>query len=616
MSKRLSLLLLVLGLTFNFSFGQTVIGDSLIIQGKKGTLAKVLKSKKYTNITKIKVIGDVAKKDFSGGFRDNLVSLDLSEATYILTSSEYGQFTRSRSSERNHLYIGIGKNLNLLKLFKNATYKGEVVPVNIEIYGSNREDISLLTCYFSKNMSISECYVSKTVTKGIVYDDEKVAASFETKQLFDILEVPRLSDLEKMEVDGAILNIHNINECIIARSDYEDWNGHHQRDIPQGGYKYWLDYLKKATTLKFHALDEKALFPIVNLIDTIYLPNVRRIDKFAFGFDTERNHSYEWKKIGKSISLILSSLDTVPDFHHSIFRNANIELISMDSATTISPDAFGGCTIKKVYLPNVQSIGKSAFEAVKGLEEISIPKVKYIGRSAFSWCKLKSNRIDIPVSIEKIKKCAFEGSVDTIKFEGMTPPLMDDNAFGNNDWHVIVVPNGAFGNFSSVVQKNLKVLEEWETSHNNKFVIKTSAPGQIKECLTDEMKRYADTLVISGQLYWEENEWLKKQFNRDVKFDWTEVKYVQSPEDLQRYRNQQKADRELAEKRRKYGVGSVSEGYSIGYNDGLGNVNNIMSYKYSTNPYYTEQFLDGYRRGFSRGQDELTKSRLRNMRSW
>ena len=91
---------------------------------------------------------------------------------------------------------------------------------------------------------------------------------------------------------------------------------------------------------------------------------------------------------------------------------------------------------------------------------------------------------------------------------------------------------------------------------------------------------------------------------------------IQSPEELQRYRNQQKAERELAEKRRKYGVGSVSEGYSIGYNDALGNVNNIMSYKYSTTPYYTEQFLDGYRRGFSRGQDELMKNTLRNMRSW
>jgi hypothetical protein len=374
--------------------------------------------------------------------------------------------------------------------------------------------------------------------------------------------------------------------------------------------------LKKATTLEFNALDEEVLFPIVNLVDTIYLPNVKRIDEFAFERDSDRKYSYEWKEIGKSISLILSSLDTVPDFHHSIFRNANIELISMDSATTISPDAFKECTIKKVYLPNVQSIGESAFSCVKGLEEISIPKVKNIGRSAFNCCKLNSNRINIPVSIEKIEQCAFEGSVDTIKFEGMTPPLMDDNAFGNNDWHVIVVPNGAYENYSSIAQENVKVLEEWEKSHNNTFVIKTSAPGQIKESLTDEMKRYADTLVISGQMYWEETKWLEKQFNRKVELDWSEVRFIQSPQELQRYRNQQKAERELAEKRRKYGVGSVSEGYSIGYNDGLGNVNNIMSYKYSTTPYYTEQFLDGYRRGFSRGQDELMKNTLRNMRSW
>ncbi len=617
MSKRLTLVLLVLGLTLNFSFGQTIIGDSLIIQGKKGTLAKVLKSKKYTNITKIKVIGDVGEKDFLGvlSSRDNLVSLDLSDATYILTSTEHWELTHRKSS-LDRLYISIGKNLNQLKLFKKATYKGEVVPVNVEIHGSDREEISLLTVYFSKDMSISKLYAWETVTKGIVYDDGNVPASFETKQWFDILEVPCLSDLGKMEFYCAILNIQDINECIIYRSDYGHYPDPGQRDIPQGGYKYWLDYLKKATTLEFHALDEEVLFPIVNLVDTIYLPNVKRIDEFAFERDSDRKYSYEWKEIGKSISLILSSLDTVPDFHHSIFRNANIELISMDSATTISPDAFKECTIKKVYLPNVQSIGESAFSCVKGLEEISIPKVKNIGRSAFNCCKLNSNRIDIPVSIEKIERCAFEGSVDTIKFEGMTPPLMDDNAFGDNDWHVIVVPNGAYENYSSIAQKNVKVLEEWEKSHNNKFVIKTSAPGQIKESLTDEMKRYADTLVISGQMYWEETKWLKQQFNRKVELDWSEVRFIQSPEELQRYRNQQKAERELAEKRRKYGVGSVSEGYSIGYNDALGNVNNIMSYKYSTTPYYTEQFLDGYRRGFSRGQDELMKNTLRNMRSW
>ena len=286
----------------------------------------------------------------------------------------------------------------------------------------------------------------------------------------------------------------------------------------------------------------------------------------------------------------------------------------MDAATTISPKAFKECTIKKVYLPNVQSIGEEAFSYVEGLEEISIPKVKHIGKSAFYLCKVKSSIISVPATIEKIGSSAFDG-IDTIRFEGMTPPLMDD-ALDDYRGQVIVVPNGAYENYSSIAQENVKVLEEWEKSHNNKFVIKTSAPGQIKEFFTDEMKRYADTLVISGQLYWEESKWLEKQFNRKVKLDWSEVRFIQSPEDLQRYRNQQKADRELAEKRRKYGVGSVSEGYSIGYNDGLGNVNNIMSYKYSTNPYYTEQFLDGYRRGFSRGQDELQRITFRNMRSW
>lgn len=63
MSKRLSLLLLVLGLTLNFSFGQTVVGDSIFIHTEKpGKITSILKKCK-TNIRKVCITGVVNDKD-------------------------------------------------------------------------------------------------------------------------------------------------------------------------------------------------------------------------------------------------------------------------------------------------------------------------------------------------------------------------------------------------------------------------------------------------------------------------------------------------------------------------------------------------------------------------
>lgn len=53
MPKRLPLCCRFWELTF--PFGQAVIGDSLIVEGKKVTLAKALKSKKFINTANIKV---------------------------------------------------------------------------------------------------------------------------------------------------------------------------------------------------------------------------------------------------------------------------------------------------------------------------------------------------------------------------------------------------------------------------------------------------------------------------------------------------------------------------------------------------------------------------------
>ncbi len=78
---------------------------------------------------------------------------------------------------------------------------------------------------------------------------------------------------------------------------------------------------------------------------------------------------------------------------------------------TITANAFKESGLKKLYIPNqVTTIGTSAFEACKNLEDVHISNnISIISQSTFKNCE-KLEKIEIPVKVAKIGTNAFYGS--------------------------------------------------------------------------------------------------------------------------------------------------------------------------------------------------------------
>lgn len=78
---------------------------------------------------------------------------------------------------------------------------------------------------------------------------------------------------------------------------------------------------------------------------------------------------------------------------------------------TITANAFKESGLKKLYIPNqVTTIGASAFEACKNLEDVHISNnITIINQNTFKNCE-KLEKVEIPVKVEKIGTNAFYGS--------------------------------------------------------------------------------------------------------------------------------------------------------------------------------------------------------------
>lgn len=86
--RRVGLTLLFLGILTAQLAAQTVIGDSIIIEGKKGTLGKVLGKWNYPGVKKLKMIGEVGEMDIKAlqsalYYITTFTTIDLSETEYI-----------------------------------------------------------------------------------------------------------------------------------------------------------------------------------------------------------------------------------------------------------------------------------------------------------------------------------------------------------------------------------------------------------------------------------------------------------------------------------------------------------------------------------------------------
>ena len=146
--------------------------------------------------------------------------------------------------------------------------------------------------------------------------------------------------------------------------------------------------------------------------------------------------------------------------------------------------------------------------------------------------------------------------------------------------------------------------------------------------MTTEICQNAEYLTITGQVYDTDKKIVEQKAKWVKNVDWSGVTIVKSPETLaeekaaaerhaqwEKDRPKREAEqRKLAEKRRRYGTGSVSEGYQIGYNDGYRGVNCYWNYAASDHPLYTEGFLNGYTQGFSAGSNERSKADLERLK--
>lgn len=134
---------------------------------------------------------------------------------------------------------------------------------------------------------------------------------------------------------------------------------------------------------------------------------------------------------------------------------------------------------------------------------------------------------------------------------------------------------------------------------------------------------------MTGTIYDTEKDLVKKiKWLRNV--DWSGVTVVKSPETIAAEKKAEQeriqwekdrpkreaAGRALKERRAKYGSGTTSEGYAIGYSDGYRGVNNYVTYDISDRVLYSDAFLMGYIQGFEAGSNERSNDNLRQMRNW
>jgi len=115
----------------------------------------------------------------------------------------------------------------------------------------------------------------------------------------------------------------------------------------------------------------------------------------------------------------------------SFHENIN-NLVLPDGMTSIGDNAFRGCSITSVTIPNsVQTIKVSAFENCVNLTSIDIPNsVISIGNRAFYNCN-KLEAVTIPNLVQSIGESAFYGCSRLIKVinQSSTPLEITSNVF-------------------------------------------------------------------------------------------------------------------------------------------------------------------------------------------
>ncbi len=138
----------------------------------------------------------------------------------------------------------------------------------------------------------------------------------------------------------------------------------------------------------------------------------------------------------------LNISDSVTEIGNEAFSGSSIMYISADKVTYVGQRAFSETDIKKIELPNAQTVDLSGFADCTKLEELSIPKVTSLDSNIFSGCtSLKEIKLE---SVTKMMNGAFTGaSLEKVTF-GSCITWIGPATFSNLDTNncVLVLAKG------------------------------------------------------------------------------------------------------------------------------------------------------------------------------
>ncbi len=300
----------------------------------------------------------------------------------------------------------------------------------------------------------------------------------------------------------------------------------------------------------------------------------------------------------------------------------------LEDAIKIVPYSIKDCNYSSITFRRLKELSEGVLFNLQELKTARFPVLETV---TGSFCNTKMEKVVLPSTLKSLHKDAFrcsDSKIKTIEFLGMQPPTCfgyDKYTFSYLD---ILVPKGslsaymtAFGNVDSHARIH-------ENGASNKYTIHSETPGSMSQLLTTEICQNAEYLTITGQVYDTEKKFVEQKAKWLKSTDWSGATIIKSPETLaeEKVREEERKqwekerpireakERALKARRAKEGVGSVSEGYQIGYNDGYRGVNCYIDYLISDNPLYSEGFLSGYNRGFSAGSDARSKDNMERMR--
>ena len=119
------------------------------------------------------------------------------------------------------------------------------------------------------------------------------------------------------------------------------------------------------------------------------------------------------------------------------------------NAKKIARDAFKDKDFTSIDLKNVEEIDEDAFHGCVNLTTVTMTRVKVIGKSAFRNTKL--TEIDLPASVEKIEKGAFDiTNLVKVTCRATTPPAVGTSFRATNaERRVLYVPAGSIDTYAS-----------------------------------------------------------------------------------------------------------------------------------------------------------------------